>query len=62
MTALGPVAAGALGIAELAADYGLPLIDAFILDKIKAGWSPKAYFSGLRRLRENAQNTSGDSH
>src|SRR5258708_29027232 len=75
MTALGPAAAGgaaALGLdtafsvvagsAGAAAGYGLGLIDTFILDNFKIGWSPKAYFSGLRRLREKGQNTSGTSH
>jgi hypothetical protein len=75
MTALGPAAAGGAaalgldtassvvaGIAGAAAEYGLGLIDTFILDNIKIGWSPKAYFSGLRRLREKVQNTSGTSH
>jgi hypothetical protein len=59
---LGPASSVAAGIAGAAAEYGLGLIDTFILDNIKIGWSPKAYFSGLRRLREKGQNTGGTSH
>jgi hypothetical protein len=41
-----------------ATDFGLGLIESFIIDNLKIGWSPKSYFNGLRKLtrtRETAR-------
>jgi hypothetical protein len=41
------IAAEAVGKAN---DFGLGIIESFIIDNFKVGWSPKSYFDGLRKL------------
>jgi hypothetical protein len=41
---------GATEISGKAVDLGLGTIETFMIDNFKVGWSPKAYFDGLRRL------------
>jgi hypothetical protein len=48
--ATGLAASSAAEIAGKAADFGLGLIETFMIDNFKIGWSPKAYFDGLRKL------------
>jgi hypothetical protein len=31
-------------------DFGLGLIETFLIDNFWVGWSPKSYFDGLRKL------------
>ena len=35
-----------------AAEFGTGVVDSFLIDNLKVGWTPKAYFDGLRRLRK----------
>jgi hypothetical protein len=47
------IALGAGGASEVsgkAVDFGLGSIETFMIDNLKIGWSPKAYFNGLRKL------------
>ena len=48
--ATGLAASSAAEIAGKGADFGLGLIETFMIDNFKTGWSPKAYFDGLRKL------------
>ena len=48
--ATGVAASGAAEIAGRATDFGLGIIETFIVDNFKVGWSPKAYFDGLRKI------------
>jgi hypothetical protein len=36
-----------------AAEFGTGVVDSFLIDNLKVGWTPKAYFDGLRRLRKH---------
>jgi hypothetical protein len=46
----GMAAPAAAEIAGKGTDFGLGLIETFMIDNFKIGWSPKAYFDGLRKL------------
>jgi hypothetical protein len=35
-----------------AAEFGTGVVDSFLIENLKVGWTPKAYFDGLRRLRK----------
>lgn len=37
-------------LVKTAGEFGLGITDAFLIDNIKVGWTPKAYFDGLRRV------------
>jgi hypothetical protein len=37
------------------AEFGTGVIDSFLIENLKVGWTPKAYFDGLRRLRRAAE-------
>jgi hypothetical protein len=57
--ALGALLAGipaeALGtITETTSEFGLGVIDSFIVDNFKVGWTPRAYFDRLRRFQHHA--------
>jgi hypothetical protein len=39
-------------------DFGTGIFDSFLIDKIKIGWTPKAYFNGLRRVRRTSRQSS----
>ena len=58
----GAVVGGAVGKAiEPAADFGLDLIDTFLLDGLLKGWTPKVFFNELdqehRRLMARASQS-----
>jgi hypothetical protein len=55
---LSGVPAEALGaISETASEVGLGVIDSFVIDNLKIGWTPRAYFVRLRRIqRRGAPN------
>jgi hypothetical protein len=36
---------------KLSAEFGTGVIDSFLIENLKVGWTPRAYFDGLRRLR-----------
>jgi hypothetical protein len=38
-------------VLKLSAEVGTGVIDSFLIDNLKVGWTPKAYFDGLRKLR-----------
>ncbi len=42
------------GVFEAAKDMGLGVIDSFIVDNLKIGWTPKAYFDRLHRVQRRA--------
>jgi hypothetical protein len=46
----GLMASGAAEVVGKATDFGLGLVESFIIDNFKVGWSPKSYFDGLRKL------------
>jgi hypothetical protein len=52
--ATGAGAAGAAGVVGATVDFGLGLLDSFIIDNFKVGWSPKSYFNGLRKLTRSS--------
>ncbi|SEI85014.1 hypothetical protein SAMN05518849_1011107 [Sphingobium sp. AP50] len=53
--ALGPVTdAAAKMVAGKSAELGLGVIDSFLIDSLKRGWSPKAYFDRLRRYQSQS--------
>ena len=37
----------------VAVEVGTGVVDSFVIDNFKVGWTPKAYFDGLRRLRKH---------
>lgn len=37
-------------ISEKASEVGLGVIDSFVIDNLKVGWTPRAYFDRLRRI------------
>jgi hypothetical protein len=49
-TATGIAAPLAAEVVGKGTDFGLGLVESFIIDNFKVGWSPKAYFDGLRKL------------
>jgi hypothetical protein len=55
----GMLAGRAAEVVGKATDLGLGLIESFIVDNIKVGWSPKCYFDGLRRLTKPRPLPSG---
>ena len=38
---------------RLSAEFGTGVIDSFLIENLKVGWTPRAYFDGLRRLRRH---------
>ena len=38
------------------AEFGTGVINSFLIENLKIGWTPKAYFDGLRRLRRRSGN------
>lgn len=36
---------------RLSAEFGTGIVDSFLIDNLKVGWTPRAYVDGLRRLR-----------
>ena len=36
---------------RLSAEFGTGVVDSFLIENLKVGWTPRAYFDGLRRLR-----------
>jgi hypothetical protein len=40
-------------VLKLSAEVGTGVIDSFLIDTLQVGWTPKAYFDGLRKLRRN---------
>ncbi len=49
---LSGVPAEALGaISERASEVGLGVIDSFVVDNLKTGWTPRAYFDRLRKIQ-----------
>ena len=54
ITGLG-VSQGAADISGKTVDLGLGTIETFMIDNFKVGWSPKAYFDGLRRLSNQSK-------
>lgn len=38
-------------IAGGVSDVGLGVIDSFVIDNLKVGWTPRAYFDRLRRIQ-----------
>jgi hypothetical protein len=50
LTGYGHLWGGRDDLAGKGADFGLGLIETFIIGNFKTGWSPKAYFDGLRKL------------
>jgi hypothetical protein len=49
-TATGLAASSAADVVGKASDFGIGLIETLIIDNYKVGWSPRAYFDGLRKL------------
>jgi hypothetical protein len=37
-------------VLKTAAEFGTGVVESFVIDNLKVGWTPKAYFDGLRRL------------
>lgn len=42
--------AGAANVVEKAADFGLDLLDSFLLDGLLKGWTPRMFFDDLKKL------------
>jgi len=40
-------------VLKLSAEVGTGVIDSFLIDNLQVGWTPKAYFDGLRKLRRD---------
>jgi hypothetical protein len=38
---------------RLSAEFGTGVVDSFLIENLKIGWTPKAYFDGLRRLHRS---------
>jgi hypothetical protein len=38
-------------ILDASVELGLGVIETFIIENLKVGWTPRAYFDGLRKLR-----------
>jgi hypothetical protein len=43
-------------ISGKAVDFGLGTIETFMIDNLKVGWSPRAYFDGLRRISRQSKD------
>jgi cyanophycinase-like exopeptidase len=46
----GLLASAATEVVSRTTDLGLGLVESFIIDNYKVGWSPRSYFDGLRKL------------
>jgi hypothetical protein len=42
-------------ILEASTELGLGIIETFIIEDLKVGWTPRAYFDGLRKLRRRVE-------
>jgi hypothetical protein len=42
-------------ILDASIELGLGVIETFIVENLKVGWTPRAYFEGLRRLRRSSE-------
>lgn len=42
-------------ISETGSEVGLGVIDSFLIDNLKVGWTPRAYFNRLRKLKRSGQ-------
>jgi hypothetical protein len=49
-TATGIMASGATEVVGKVTDFGVGIVESFIIDNFKVGWSPRSYFDGLRKL------------
>lgn len=45
--------AAAAKMAEFATDTGIGVFDAFVLERVTKGWSPRMFFDDLSRMRKN---------
>lgn len=48
----GALLGGLVSVASVGADFGLDLVDQFLLEGITKGWTPRVFFDGVRRLEE----------
>ena len=46
----GALLGGLAGIVPIGADFGLDLVDQFLLEGITQGWTPRVFFDGVRKL------------
>jgi len=64
MLVAGPAgAAGGVGIAKLlepAADFGLDMLDEFVLSGLTKGWTPKMFFSDISQLKKSNHAINAD--
>lgn len=42
---------GLAGIASVGADFGLDIIDQFLLEEVTKGWTPRVFFDGIRTFK-----------
>jgi hypothetical protein len=48
-------------IVEKGVEFGLGVTETFLIDNIKTGWTPRAYFNGLRKIKQSSVESRPDA-